>query len=128
MDDDIDTSWIDAEDVIEKEMLENVTCFYIYLDVNKHVNHIEKITNPLAIASGDTTKITKTQLLGLIQSKKNRLGNKYRLLDILQYNIPYDFTDLIQSNYSNMMSNVTTDDEILFNYNLDYNQFAVQHL
>ena len=45
-------------------------------------------------------------------------GLKYRLMDILQYQIPYDFTNIANSSYNNLLKVVTTADEILFETSL----------
>jgi hypothetical protein len=117
---DMDTSWMDAEDVIEREPMEKVGCFYVYMNTSNEVNHIEKEWCPLdgTGAEGAPTKISRSRLLGLIQRKKARNGAKYRLLDIMQCNIPHDFTGLIESSYNDVVRSVITEDEIMFDPSL----------
>lgn len=112
----IDTSWIDTEDVIEKESMNKVTCYYIYVNTTNEVNHIE--SEICSLEGTDSTKISRSRLLGLIQRKKSRNGAKYRLFDIMQYNVPYDFTGLIENSYNNLMKSVITADEIEFEKSL----------
>lgn len=117
MDDDMDTSWIDAEEVIEKESMEKVMCFFVYIDNENQIKDIQKELCTLevdTIQNSDSTKIPRNRLLGIIQKKKIFNGEKYRLMDILHFNVPYDFTNLVESSYQNMLKVVTTDDEIRF--------------
>ena len=118
MDEDIgiDTSWMNEEEVIEKEEMDHVHCYFVYIDEDDQIEDIYKESCSLE-KDGEmsvNTKISQNRLLGLIQRNKARNGNRYRLMDILQYNVPYDFPDLHHSSYSNIMKVVTTKDEIMF--------------
>ena len=114
---DIDTSWMDTEDVLEKETMNSVTCFFVYIDVYNRISHVSTESCSLE-TQGEIGCIPRNQLLRLIQTHKIWNENKYRLMDILQYNIPYDFTDLMESSYTNLIKNVTTSDEIHFEQSL----------
>lgn len=118
-DQEMDTSWMDAEDVIDREPMEKVACFYVYMNTSNEVNHVEKEWCALDMgAGGATPKISQSRLLGLIQKKKTRNGAKYRLLDIMQCNVPYDFPGLIESSYDDVVRSVITEDEIRFDPSL----------
>ena len=111
--DNFDTSWIDGEDVIEKEEMNHVNCYFVYINTDNEIDDVYKENYSLEV-DGENTKISQNRLLGLIQKNKVMNGLKYRLMDILQYQIPYDFTELTNSSYSNLLKVVTTADEIKF--------------
>ena len=120
MDHNFDTSWIDGEDVIEKEEMNHVNCYFVYINTENEVDDIHKEYYSLEVddindeTNPKSTKISQNRLLGLIQKNKIANGLKYRLMDILQYQIPYDFTNISNSSYSNLLNVVTTVDEIKF--------------
>ena len=106
---------MDSEDVLEKETMNSITCFFVYIDVNNQISHVSTETCSLEIDYADSSaKVTKNQLLGLIHRHKTWNNSKYSLMDILQYNVPYDFTTLMETSYSNIIKTVTTADEIVF--------------
>jgi hypothetical protein len=115
----MDTSWMedDQEDMNKKVDMKSVTCYFVYVNTNNIVDHVMSETCALDVDTiGDEfiSKIPRNHLLGLIQTHKIWNNIKYRLMDILQYDIPYDFTGLLESSYSNIMKTVTTADEIMF--------------
>lgn len=117
----MDTSWMDSEDVLEKEDMKSVTCYFIYINSNNLIQHVLPESCSLdidAVGNETISKIPRNRLIGLMQTHKTWNNSKYRLMDILQYDVPYDFTELIDSSYSSVMKTVTTADEITFKESL----------
>jgi hypothetical protein len=89
----MDTSWINDEDIeesiLEKEAMNEIQCFYIYVGMNQNINNVTKKIQNLEIynAKEDHRIIPRDQLLQMIHSNKTYLSKKYRLLEILLYNI-----------------------------------------
>ena len=126
----IDISWIDQEDeegVIEKEPMDQIQCYYIYISeedddeedenerkikhVTKEAQVLEECTN-----SPEQRKISTGRLLQMIHSKKNPQpttpGIKYRLMEILLYNVESEM-DNIQNIDTNSLKIVTISEEII---------------
>jgi hypothetical protein len=89
----MDTSWINDEDIeesiLEKEAMNEIQCFYIYVGMDQNINNVTKKIQNLEIynAKEDHRIISRGQLLQMIHSNKTYLSKKYRLLEILLYNI-----------------------------------------
>ena len=129
----IDISWIDQEDeegVIEKEPMDQIQCYYIYIsDENEYeeerkIKHVIKEPQvleecPNSPNSTEQRKISTGRLLQMIHSKKNPLpttrGTKYRLMEILLYNVDTE-SENIQNMIDidkNMLKIVTISEEII---------------
>jgi hypothetical protein len=90
---DLDISWIEKQEKFHhidrnyfREPMEKIHTYFIYTDLE---NYIEKITCELqnidTIHNGHG--ITKEKLLQIIQKKKIYNTKKYRLLDVIIYNV-----------------------------------------
>jgi hypothetical protein len=142
----IDISWIDQEDeegVIEKEPMDQIQCYYIYIsDENEYeeerkIKHVIKETHVLEECPNhpEQRKISTGRLLQMIHSKKNipqvtntgkgtkneenlqpknsnEFGTKYRLMEILLYNVESEI-DNIPNIDKTAMKIVTISEEII---------------
>jgi len=107
----LDTSWIDQENAIVKEPMKAVTCFFIYINTDEQIQHVTKEKMDLEEEPGDIRCITRSKLLQIIQCKKSRGTVKYRLMDIMLYNVELENGHLEQS-YAGFLKNVTMMNEI----------------
>ena len=87
--DDLDTSWIQTEEKIDtientylREPCDSIDVYYIYLDLD---NAIEKIVAEKEVPSQG--EISKERLLKMIQQKRMLGSKKYRLFDLLSFQI-----------------------------------------
>lgn len=104
---DLDTSWINEAEKIErmnhnysKEPMEFIDIFFLYINSNSYIDKIICEKHPLLIENNKTCCLKKEYILQLIQSKKLKTSHsKYKLLDVLVYNINLE-PEHIQ-NYSN---------------------------
>ena len=139
----IDISWIDQEDeegVIEKEPMDQIQCYYIYISEDEYdeserkINYMMKESQVLEECPNqpEQRKISTGRLLQMIHSKKNipqvtnkgkneetlqhknssEFGTKYRLMEILLYNVEVDSENIQNTVDTNMMKIVTISEEI----------------
>ena len=123
----IDISWIDQEDeegVIEKESMDQIQCYYIYIseedddESERKIKHVIKEAQVLEECpnSPEQRKISTGRLLQMIHSKKNppqtNPNTKYRLMEILLYNVESDVENL-QNIDTNVLKIVTISEEII---------------
>lgn len=153
----MDTSWIDDDEdtMLEKEPMDEIQCYCVYVDADQSITHVSKSSHILEIctkiqnhATDNTEKdqsnrvISREKLLQLIHSNKIRPNfsgdtrngvtfdvssgeatkngsplpetkTKYRLLEILLYNIDLDTQDLSLISETDHLKIVTTMDEIV---------------
>ena len=93
----LDTSWIEKEEKINsiqqhyvRELPEKINLYYVYIDEQDSIQNVEKETEVLV-----NSKISKERLLQIIQTKRmvssiNGGTRKYKLFDILTYQIHLD--------------------------------------
>lgn len=104
---DLDTSWINEAEKIEKmnqnyskEPMEFIDIFFLYINSNSYIDKIICEKHPLLVENNKTSGLKKEYIIQLIQSKKVKTSHsKYKLLDVLVYNINLE-PEHIQ-NYSN---------------------------
>ena len=124
----IDISWIDQEDeegVIEKESMDQIQCYYIYIseedddESERKIKHVIKEAQVLEECpnSSGLRKISTGRLLQMIHSKKTPPQDtnpniKYRLMEILLYNVESEI-DNIQNIDTNLLKIVTISEEII---------------
>jgi hypothetical protein len=89
MDDDLDISWIDKQNKLHtidktycREPMESISIYSIYVNIDKN---IEKISSDKLDLYDNV--IPKEKILKVIQSSKSIHGAKYKLFDIILYNI-----------------------------------------
>ena len=91
IEEDLDSSWAEAaefQDNYERELMEEIRVFFIYMDT---AGALEKITK--AVEKVVDGGLSKERLLHLIQSKRHlphRGGVKYRFMDLLAFHIPLE--------------------------------------
>ena len=89
----MDTSWIDDEDIeesiLEKEPMNEIQCYYVYVGIDQNICNVTKKVQNLEIyqKTEDYRIIPRDQLLQMIHSNKTYLSKKHRLLEILLYNV-----------------------------------------
>jgi len=96
MQDEIDTSWIQTEEKIDaienlysREPCDSIDIFYIYLDID---NAIEKIVAEKELPLDG--EISKERLLKMIQQKRILGDKKYRLFDLLSFQVDIEPTHI----------------------------------
>jgi hypothetical protein len=89
----MDTSWIDDEDIeesiLEKEPMNEIQCYYVYVGIDQNICNVTKKVQNLEIyqKTEDYRIIPRDQLLQMIHSNKIHQSKKHRLLEILLYNV-----------------------------------------
>ena len=94
--DDLDMSWIEEEERLQniqtnysREPMESIKTYFIYINKNQYIDKILCEVQELEINSDSTgSQINKETILKIIQTKKiSTPFSKYKLVDILLYNI-----------------------------------------
>ena len=70
---------------LQREPLSDVCLFFIYMNTDNSIEKIEKDMEPI-----DDSIISKERLLQIVQTKRNCGGKKYRLNDILSFQLPFE--------------------------------------
>jgi len=90
--DDLDTSWIETaefQDNYQREPMTEIGVFFVYTDIGGSIEKITKEYHPIIDEC-----LSKDIILQLIQTKRNCLGKKYRLNDLLSFFIGIGPDDL----------------------------------
>lgn len=89
MTDNLDCSWIDKEEKMGasntnyiREPIDDIKLFFIYINTEYEIAYVSK-----EIESIDNGSINKERLLQIIQTKRHHNNKKYRLDDILSFQI-----------------------------------------
>lgn len=91
VEEDLDTSWAEMaefQDNYERELMEEICVFFVYMDAAGALEKITKEVEPVVEGT-----ILKERLLQLIQTKRHlphRGGVKYRFMDLLAFTIPLE--------------------------------------
>ena len=93
MDDELDVSWIEMYKNLEKdfddfykEKPENIQMFFLYVNLNDELETVN--TNNYIL---DTkSNIPKDQLINVIRENRQKNGKKYRLKNLIKYNVTID--------------------------------------
>ena len=91
VEEDLDTSWAEMaefQDNYERELMEEICVFFVYMDAAGALEKITKEVEPVVEGA-----ILKDRLLQLIQTKRHlphRGGVKYRFMDLLAFTIPLE--------------------------------------
>jgi hypothetical protein len=87
--DDLDCSWIDKEEKLGsinsnyiREPIDDIRLFFIYTNCNLEIDHVSK-----DIECVNNGCIHKDRLLQIIQTKRHHNNKKYRLDDILSFQV-----------------------------------------
>jgi len=131
----MDISWVDQdEDMIDKEPMTEITCWLLYIDSEGHLRHVNQEKQSLDDMNVISTHIQKdnggvqrdmdsvenirkwprNRLIQFIHSKKQHLGLKYRLMEILLYHIGLEPNQLMETSLQDTvkLQDVTLHDEI----------------
>jgi hypothetical protein len=97
--DDLDISWIEEQERIQniqtsycREPMESITTYFIYINRNQYIDKIYCENQMLEIKEDKSGSfISQDAVLKIIQSKKKTTAfSKYKLVDILLYNVDLD--------------------------------------
>lgn len=102
----IDLSWLDETNKLvnitnieKKEMQNKIKIHFVYVDENSEIEHItSEIVELIHSTSNEkeTCILSRNYLLKLIQTKKNQGEKKYRLFEILKYNVDLESENIQQ--------------------------------
>jgi hypothetical protein len=101
MDLNIDNSWIDFENKISscnqqfREPLSSISSTCIYIDTLSNIHHVSKDV----IDIHSEAIIHKDTLLQFIQNKQFHDNKKYKLEDVLSFQVDLDDTQILSSNF-----------------------------
>ena len=91
----LDTDWIQEQEKMHKinqnyceEPMETIDIFFMYINIHSYIEKIVCEKHSLDSLSDKTCVLKKENMIRLIQSKKiSTIHSKYKLMDILVYNI-----------------------------------------
>jgi hypothetical protein len=119
----IDTNWINEYDQLQsinsnplREHMNSIGAYFIYINPNDYIENVvfEKIVLELD-SENKSSIIRKETILKIIQSKKNTIDSKYKLIDILSFVIDIEpeniqsflKNDLEKMNFNNCFDSKT---------------------
>jgi len=89
--DDLDSSWIDKEEKMGasntnyiREPIDEIQMFFIYINDRLEIEYVSKESESIG---SDAQRISKDRLLQIIQTKRHHNNKKYRLDDLLSFQI-----------------------------------------
>jgi hypothetical protein len=89
------SSCSDEEEFNERENLSEIDIFFIYINLDNAIDKVEKMVEPLWEPISDSfIGITKERLLQIVQTKRLYDDKKYRLDEIMAFQIPLEYADL----------------------------------
>jgi hypothetical protein len=90
---DLDTSWIEEQEKLQqinanyfKEPMETIDIYFIYINTNDYIEKINCMQHNLTINDNNSI-IHNRDVISLIEQHKYLSNNKYKIQDILLYNI-----------------------------------------
>ena len=91
---DLDISWIKEQEKLQqinenyfKEPMENIDVFFIYINTNDYIEKINYLQQNLIVIENDNSIIYNVDVINLIEKHKYLSNNKYKIQDVLLYNI-----------------------------------------
>jgi hypothetical protein len=91
---DLDISWIKEQEKLQqinenyfKEPMEAIDMFFIYINTNDYIEKIVYGEQKLVINPNNNSIIPNEDVIQLIENNKYLANNKYKILDILLYNV-----------------------------------------
>tara|TARA_Y100000996_G_scaffold319274_1_gene255375 strand:+ start:97 stop:615 length:519 start_codon:yes stop_codon:yes gene_type:complete len=118
MDDELDVSWIELYKELEKnfddfykEKPENIQMFFLYVNKNEELETVNTNNYILDMKSS----IPKGHLINVIRENREKNGKKYRLKNLIKYNVTIEPDDVIH------MLNVSNEEGSAFISNENYN-------
>ena len=113
----MDTSWVnEEEEMIEKEPMTEITCWLLYIDSEGHLRHVYQEKQSLDDMNSEENihKWPRNRLIQFLHNKKQHLGLKYRLQEILLYHIGLEPNQLMETSLQDTakLLDVTLQDEI----------------
>ena len=95
---DLDVSWIERYKELEKnfddfykEKSENIEMFFLYVNSDDELETVNSSTYILDMNS----RIPKDRLINVINENREKHGKKYRLINLVKYNVTIDPEDVI---------------------------------
>ena len=89
------SSCSDEEDFNERENLSEIDIFFIYINNDNAIDKVEKMVELLGDPTSDSfIGITKERLLQIVQTKRLCDEKKYRLDEIMAFQIPLEYSHL----------------------------------
>jgi len=116
--DDLDMSWIEEEERLQniqtnysREPMESIKTYFIYINKNQYIDKILCEIQELEINSDSKgSQINKETILKIIQTKKiSTPFSKYKLVDILLYNIDLEPEHIQDYSKANIEDNSNKD-------------------
>ena len=116
--DDLDMSWIEEEERLQniqtnysREPMESIKTYFIYINKNQYIDKILCEVQELEINSDSAgSQINKETILKIIQTKKiSTPFSKYKLVDILLYNIDLEPEHIQDYSKANVEDNSNKD-------------------
>lgn len=92
---DLDSSWIDKDEKMGasntnyiREPIDNIQLFFVYINSQLEIEHVSKDVEYVTIDNlTNNISINKDRLLQIIQTKRHHNNKKYRLDDLLSFQI-----------------------------------------
>jgi len=85
----------DGEDYNERESLSEIDLYFIYINGENAIDKVEKMVESLGEPSSDSfVGLTKERLLQIVQTKRLCDDKKYRLDEIMDFQIPLEYAHL----------------------------------
>lgn len=75
---------------LQREPLSEINLFFIYMNSDNSIEKIEKDMESMESMESMQSIISKERLLQIVQTKRNCGGKKYRLNDILTFQLPFE--------------------------------------
>lgn len=105
---DIDFSWIDKMGSCHtnyiREPINSIKLFFIYINSNLEIDYVSNDVETLVNIPSNIRNISKERLLHIVQNKRHHNNKKYRLDDILSFQIhlePENIQSFVTSTTSN---------------------------
>jgi hypothetical protein len=94
----LDVSWIESYKELEKnfddfykEKSENIEMFFLYVNLD---DELETVNSSMYILDVNS-RISKNSLVNVIKEHREKHGKKYRLINLIKYNVTLDPEDVI---------------------------------
>jgi hypothetical protein len=107
--DDLDSSWIDKEEKMAasntnyiREPIDEIQLFFIYINDKSEIEYVSKESESI------DGSISKDRLLQIIQTKRHHNNKKYRLDDLLSFQIDLEPENIQSFSELNSLNDIST--------------------